>query len=512
MNAFSNRHSHRRTGILIVVSLVLIAVAIATVAQNVSTSRRAGDETKSMIVSDISLTRIGADQIQAMVEIKASDDPVGGAQVRARLTVPSDRSYWIRGRTASNGRYVTQFPTSGPGKYTLEITDVSARGLSFDPDGSPSREATLTIGADVATPIPTATADDPTPTEEDSTPTEETPTATEETPTATEEVPTATEEDPTATEEEPTATEEEPTATEEEPPSGVCNMGGGGNTWHAPTDHDHGDAPPQWVTDFSCEEFGHGLLYGGDEQTPNENLNKHRAFKGISGSGLGGDVYFRFHAQSNPHGRQAQYHSFELYVRDISGEVSFAQGWLDFGRFPEDREARLPGGDPADRPAIFGASDAIGSEQWYSRPGGNASYPEGNGTTNELTGAFNGEWYPDTSITFENATTLFSPDEGSYHMDMNQWPVTGGDGTNRLAGVHWYAFRIPDELRGNWFYATQFGQVVDGPQDSLCSGTTTVNGTAYQNKCMPQYIAATFTTVHANPSHNIDCPACVLPN
>ncbi len=260
MNAFSNRPSHRRTGILIVVSLALIAIAIAIVAQNASTSRRAGDETKSMIVSDISLTRLGTDQIQAMVEVKASNSPVGGAELRVKLTVPSDRSFWIRGRTASNGRYVTQFPSSEPGKYTLEVTDVSARGMSFDKSGSPRMEATLTLRADVATPIPTATADDPTPTEEDSTATEEAPTATEEAPTATEEAPTATEEAPTATEEAPTATSDDGgSALAGQPcPNWVHDQyvatGPDGRlypTWHPPVDpasgctfdHEHGDNP-----------------------------------------------------------------------------------------------------------------------------------------------------------------------------------------------------------------------------------------------------------------------------
>jgi hypothetical protein len=133
----------------------------------------------------------------------------------------------------------------------------------------------------------------------------------------------------------PTATA---TATATNTPGAVALTG-----WHAPTDHEHGDAPPQWATDFSQAHFGHGIVYGGDEaSSPMEVTMKEHVFKGIAVNTVaGGDVYLRYHAGSNPADRAARYHSFELYYRDTSGAVSIWQGWYDTGD-PNSTSARCP--------------------------------------------------------------------------------------------------------------------------------------------------------------------------
>src|SRR5690606_10080162 len=106
--------------------------------------------------------------------------------------------------------------------------------------------------------------------------------------------------------------------------------------------HEHGDAPPQWLINWfaglgpdSRAVFGDGVIYGGDEATPGENMMKPQAFKGVAFTlqTTGGpvDIYLRVHAQTNPMGHMARFHSFESYLRDPSGNVSIMQGWLDYG-------------------------------------------------------------------------------------------------------------------------------------------------------------------------------------
>ncbi len=149
----------------------------------------------------------------------------------------------------------------------------------------------IDIPADMAEPTATPVPVDPPVEEPTATPTDEPPVE-EPTATPTDEPPV---EEPTATPtdeppvEEPTATPtdeppvEEPTATPtDEPPVSTVRQ-----YWHAPGSHDdlnvheHGDAPPDWADEFSMASFGHPVMFGGDESTPNENVLKHQAYKGF---------------------------------------------------------------------------------------------------------------------------------------------------------------------------------------------------------------------------------------
>lgn len=250
--------------------------------------------------------------------------------------------------------------------------------------------------------------------------------------------------------------------------------------WHAPgshlmpdgamsNPHEHGDKPPKWAEDFSEENFGHPIYYGGDERSSDtENTMKHQSFKGAlmrlnTGSSCAVDVYFRYHAASNPMDRVAAFHSYELYMKDCKGGVSFRQGlyWVGYPEFRSQRMDRyneqpdtiLPAGvfnaqggksapgrdqfilSSPDRRDWFGLDGILQTrcEQWYA-----------------FAGAFGGEF----SITICNATTRFKYDEylTDYH-DMSTWDLTGATGLGRRFEISLYGINssVPTDQPYGWF-------------------------------------------------------------
>lgn len=241
------------------------------------------------------------------------------------------------------------------------------------------------------------------------------------------------------------------------PTSAPAHVGASSIAWHAPGTHDglnaheHGDAPPDWASGFSRDNFGHGVVFGGDEATPNENAMKHQAYKGFLIRVKSQDVYVRYHAASNPMDRMVPFHSYEVYLRDSSGGVSFWQGWY-FVSYPDDPNGRRPRHNESGRNSSFiGYVDQtdwdrhLRCEQWY-------------GTA--------GAWSWDMGITICGATTLSSPDEylagrKDYYMDMSHWILTGDMGLERRIEVSWYGPSNPYAAnRGNpplgkWFCTTR---------------------------------------------------------
>lgn len=289
----------------------------------------------------------------------------------------------------------------------------------------------------------------------------------------------------------PTATPT-PTPTPTPPSLAVGRCGEPMDRWHPPvvtgpdgrpceTGHEHGDPPPAWIA-----AAGYTVSFSGPFNTsPAENVEKHAAMKGFSTRLNGVDIYFRVHAASNPLDRMARYHSYQVWARDPSGNVSFWQGWYNSGdpRPASEGGSRVPRriiASPAeDQRPIVAVCDAtsiaqgIGCEQWYSAPGEPA-------------------WGWDFGWTICGATTLYTPGENATAYDMSTWIPTGETGNTRRLEAAWYAFRHP--IRGA-FVATQFGEIVSGHNDARCSGTTTRYGVTYQNVCLDQYIAPTMPTV-----------------
>lgn len=252
--------------------------------------------------------------------------------------------------------------------------------------------------------------------------------------------------------------------------------------WHAPTDHEHGAPPPAWADEFSMNWYGHQVIYGGNETTPNENLMKHTAYKGATMQHDGMDVFARVHLASNPMDRCVQYHSYEIYVKDTAGNVSHVQGWINTGDPTTRRILRpIPEGETRpNRPVVLVADENSGnafSEQWY------------------MTTA---PWSFQIGWNISAPTTYYRANECDAPHDMSLWPLTGNKGTIRLMSLGWFGPDSPiAPNRGNppkdvWFCATTKGEIttrgVSHPDD--CGAFPSAIG----ETALPQYIASTMTS------------------
>lgn len=258
--------------------------------------------------------------------------------------------------------------------------------------------------------------------------------------------------------------------------------------WHPPvvngcaTGHEHGDPPPQWLIDAGYTVSFHGHF----NTSPAENTAKHAAMKGFAATFNGVDLYLRIHAASNVLDRSARYHSYEIWARDPRGGVSHWQGWYNTGDprpYPEGDRVPRTLGDPGRRPVMLVVDQAsydAGSrcEQWYSAP----AQPL---------------WGWDFGWTICGSTTIYYPGENE-QQDRRFWRASPDEtlGTTRRLEAAWYADRDPRRPRGR-FWATQFGDLVNGPDDPRCSGTSTRYGVTYQNVCLEQYIAPSMVTVQS---------------
>lgn len=315
--------------------------------------------------------------------------------------------------------------------------------------------------------------------------------------------PTVTAVPPTATQVPPTATSEpEPTATPTNEPE-ACSVPSGASTWHAATNHEHGDAPPAWADDWSCEQFGHPVIYGGDEATPNENHHKHEAYKGYSLTKNGVDVYLRVHFASNPMDRQARFHSYELYARDGSDAVSFWQGWMDFGDPATERYVTCTMTHEDNHP-LHGLQHG-----WVSAPDAAAWNA---GCRHERWYLRAEDWQWNVVIDILNPTTLYSTDE-VLSDPVSEWNTTPnhGKGTSRRIVLYWYGDDSTSRPTYNnpsprgWFCATGDG-VITQPS---------VSGPGECGSDLPQYIAPTMTSVDSVTSwvtRTYSSSGVVLPN
>jgi hypothetical protein len=265
---------------------------------------------------------------------------------------------------------------------------------------------------------------------------------------------------------------------------GVC--GESMTAWHGPlitnaqvtncqAGHEHGDAPPSWIS-----QAGYNASFVGAFNTSaQENTAKHAAMKGFLARFSNVDIYFRPHAASNVLDRSARFHSYEVWARDASGGVSHWQGWYNTGDPVADRVVRtIP--DPLRRPIMLVVDQAswdagIRCEQWYG-----------------LTSV----WSWDFGWTICEVNTLFYPGENS-QLDQSFWRFPPGGarlgGTRRLEAA-WYQDDNRPHPVGE-FWATQLGDIVTGPNDSRCSGSSTRFGVTYANVCLRQFIASTMTEV-----------------
>lgn len=290
--------------------------------------------------------------------------------------------------------------------------------------------------------------------------------------------------------------------------------------WHAPGSHDglnpheHGDKPPAWADDFSIVNFGHPVIFGGDERSGEMEVTmKHQAFKGVayrvnSGSSCPVDVYFRYHAASNPMDRAFAFHSYELYMRDCQGGTSFRQGVYWVG-YPEFRSQRMSRFNEQPGTTLPNGSPAPGRDQFIIGSPDNRDWSGSNGilqTRCEQWYAFAGPHGGEFSITICEATTRFSYDEHltNYH-DMSTWDLTGSTGLGRRFEISLYGSNspVPTNQPAGWFCAKKdpIEDKVEGPthRPRWPLVTNGINGpTACPADYLPQFTAPTFPNTGIN--------------
>lgn len=249
--------------------------------------------------------------------------------------------------------------------------------------------------------------------------------------------------------------------------------------WHAPgghgdrPPHEHGDAPPQWLLDA-----GINPTYSHVGGTPGENHSywKHVAFKGWAGRFTDNqDWYAAFHLDFNPGGHASRFHSYQLWVKDISGAISSFSGWLDFGQGNQTGPNLVVVCGQASnvRPIIMAnqAGCPVIFETWYARAGGS------------------GDFAPDFG--FSIAPNYFAggdPGNPATWTAINPWP----NNATRRVEFAWYANR--STLRGE-FWTTQWGALVSGPNDPICGTERAIGERTYTVACLRQFIAPTLQSI-----------------
>jgi hypothetical protein len=281
------------------------------------------------------------------------------------------------------------------------------------------------------------------------------------TPTATPLPPTATPVPATATPLPPTPTAAPPTAT---PGMDMIDM-----LWHAPGAHgdrpfhEHGDAPPAWLTDAGITPmFTH---QGG---TVGENIPywKHTGFKSFTGTFNGQAWYAILHQDFNPAGRASRFHSYQLWVKDSTGAISHISGWNDFGvgNNAGPQVVETCGQDSGIRPIMLVTKPGcpVRFENWY-------------GATYGLV-----DWGQNTNPNYY---------AGGDPADPSTWQNTGyvRNGQRRVEFAV-YASRFPQ--RGV-FWTDQFGRRVTGPNDAKCGTQFAVGGKTYTLLCIEQIVQST---------------------
>ena len=258
------------------------------------------------------------------------------------------------------------------------------------------------------------------------------------------------------------------------------------NAWHGPTGpggcfygHEHGDAPPVWVANFEVPPmFNHGA------NTPNENVLKHTAFKGFVLSNDGTTIYALMHLDSHPNGQATRFHSVQVWALDGAGNISYFDHWLDYGQGnntgPNTRPADSCGTQQSIRPIIQVnyPQCPIVFENWYSAT--NIAWSWDFGVN------LNPQYYNGPSIGVSSSTDL---------NDYATWLPTGNLNATRRIEAAWYKDRadFSNAPYDVWFYATQFGELVNGPTDPICGTQRQVGTRSYTVLCARQYIASTLT-------------------
>lgn len=260
--------------------------------------------------------------------------------------------------------------------------------------------------------------------------------------------------------------------------TGVC--GESVELWHSgmigncATGHEHGDAPPQWLTNAGITP-----MFTHPANTPNENIlhHKHTGFKGFTATFNSVDLYGVFHWDFNPGGHVSRFHSYQMWARDASGGISSWSGWLDFGTGNNTGpQLQTTCQNQNLRPIILVNDEGCPRqfETWYSQAAGS------------------GDWAWDFGFSISpNYYAGGDPADPDTWVSIFEYP---NNMTRRMEAA-WYLSRVDPDLIGEPFYATQFGDIVSGPNDPVCGTSVTIGTKSYTILCLEQYIADTMTSV-----------------
>ncbi len=305
----------------------------------------------------------------------------------------------------------------------------------------------------------------------------------------------------------PTLTLTAPSTSTESPHETATPMAGlqAWEVWHAPgahvlpdgsmsKNHEHGHPVPVWVDEFSQENFGHPLIYGGDERSSQtEVTHKHEAYTNVlldfNPNGCKTDFFLRFHASSTPADRSTPLHSFEVYVRDCAGNITFNQGVYWAGD-PNELAQRMCHSDQLAGSITYDGRVAPGRDQYIIASRCQVNEP------------FSDTWYVhfpvwDFGITLLNATTFFSYGEHlNDPMNHDTWKLTGQNELTLRFEItslpHPYV-SLPFSVPQNRWWCIQHIPTI---------GTRSING---QTLPFPDWL---HTGAVASPA---DCPAGYLP-
>ncbi|MCS7062301.1 MAG: hypothetical protein RMN25_14245, partial [Anaerolineae bacterium] len=268
--------------------------------------------------------------------------------------------------------------------------------------------------------------------------------------------------------------------------------------WHEPgghgdrPPHEHGDRPPEWV---ATSDFPPLFSHAG--MTPGENSAywKHTGFKGYHGKNCRGQEWYAIlHQDFHPNGRRSRFHSFQLWILTTQNRVSYITGWLDFGVGNSESPLLVPNGQKPDvddgvrpimQPPTINAPNRF--EIWYHNPGVVA-------------------WFPDVTQDV-NSNYLHTGNEDPN--DPSTWLVRGLYNLNRSVSINWYRFRVPPEIPlGTDFYATQWGELVSGPNDPICGTPRTFGNTTFTTLCLRNRIWPEAQSIHPYENGVYTYPGC----
>lgn len=179
------------------------------------------------------------------------------------------------------------------------------------------------------------------------------------------------------------------------------------SSWHSPDTHEHGDAPPQWVLSSGLQpDFNAGERHEGYKAMLITESNA-RGWVGRQKA-----IYFVFHAFSFPPAMRVQFHSYQLWVLHSDNTVSWLQGAVDTGTYPEHRVDKCTENrNKPDMRIPYLSSGCISDETWY---------PFGRGIHPDLVRAMSGGYYFDPTDDLRDPST---------------WDETGMRGLTRLDTV-----------------------------------------------------------------------------